>query len=253
MKKHNDGQPEFDFKAVFDPKDYLYFYGGLTEEKSRGEVEFLTKELALTRPMRILDLACGHGRHSNLLAEQGHEVTGVDITPGFLALARKEARRKGVEVNYLRGDMRKIAFRNEFDRVLVLFTAFGYFDDETNFKVLRNIARALKPGGRFVFDTINRDCLLKNFRSCNVEQKGDDLMIGRVSFDSITGRLYNKRIIIRDGKRKDAPFFVRLYTVPEIKELLAKVGLKLDKLYGNWQSAPLTMDTFRMIVIARKK
>jgi 2-polyprenyl-3-methyl-5-hydroxy-6-metoxy-1,4-benzoquinol methylase len=89
---------EFDFESVFEVDDYLYFYQDrLTEERTEKEVEFLVRELGLSTPKKILDLACGHGRHSNSLAKLGHRVTGVDITQGFLE-ARRNANKLGVDV-----------------------------------------------------------------------------------------------------------------------------------------------------------
>ncbi|RPI33021.1 MAG: class I SAM-dependent methyltransferase, partial [Chloroflexota bacterium] len=119
---------EFDFEAVFEVDDYMYFYSeSLTPERTDAEVAALLPLLELDAPMNILDLACGFGRHANRLAALGHRVTGVDLTPGFLEIARKDAQARGVEVDYRQGDMRRIDFENEFDRVLLLFTAFGYF------------------------------------------------------------------------------------------------------------------------------
>jgi len=118
----------FDFEAVFEPDDYLYFYKDvITVERTKKEIEFLVKELELDKPMKILDLACGHGRHANRLAELGHSVTGVDITLGFLEIAKRETKEKGVDIEYIQGDIREISFMEEFDRVLLLFTSFGYF------------------------------------------------------------------------------------------------------------------------------
>lgn len=254
MTINNNENPVFDFDAVFDPDDYLYFYKDvLTEERTKKEIDFLIRELELKTPMKILDLACGHGRHANKLAELGHDVTGVDITLGFLEIAKNEAMKLGVQVNYIHEDMRKISFKEEFDRVLLLFTSFGYFEDEENLKVLENVANALKKEGLFCLDTINRDAFLKNFLPYIVTEKGNDLMIDRNIFDSITGRLYNKRIVIRNGIRKDKPFFVRLYTFPELKELLRKVGLEICRLYGDWDSNPFTNNSRRLIVISRKR
>ncbi len=83
---------EFDCAAVFDVDDYLYFYSeSLTDERTEKEVNALIKLLALDRPKKILDLACGYGRHTNRLAVMGHTMTGVDITPGFLEIARRDA------------------------------------------------------------------------------------------------------------------------------------------------------------------
>ena len=83
--------PVFDFDAVFHPENYLYFYEDtLTEERTLKEVDFLVRELALDSPKRILDLACGHGRHANRLAERGHSVVGLDRGRRFLEIAEED-------------------------------------------------------------------------------------------------------------------------------------------------------------------
>jgi SAM-dependent methyltransferase len=202
--------------------------------------------------MQILDLACGHGRHSNRLAELGYNVTGVDITEGFLDIAGNEARKKKLNVRYQHQDMRNIKFKDKFDRALLLFTAFGYFDDKTNLKVLQNIARALRPKGLLCFDTFNRDVLLKNYLPYIVTEKGRDLMIDIHKYDDKTFRLYNRRIVIRDGKRKDKPFFVRLYSPAEIRILLKKAGMRIFVMYSDWEGKAFTNKSRRMIIIAQK-
>ena len=251
MGEENASQIEFDFEAVFDVDDYLYFYGEiLTDELSDRQVNFLIRELDLASPLRILDLACGFGRHANRLAALGHEVTGIDLMPGFLEIARMDAARRGVNVTYMQGDMREIDFQEAFDLVLLLFTAFGYFDDAQNLRVLENVRRALKPGGRLVFDLNNRDVLVKNLFPFFVQDKGGDLMIDRTTFDSRTGRMVNKRIVIRNGKRKDLPYTVRLYNPTEIRTLLGQAGFSNARLYGNWDGEPLTSESRRMIIVA---
>jgi SAM-dependent methyltransferase len=156
-------------------------------------------------------------------------------------------------VAYLRGDMRDICFDGEFERALLLFTAFGYFEDEENYKVLQNVSRALVKGGLFCFDTINRDAYLKTFLPYSVVEKDNDLMVDMNSFDALTGRNYNKRIIIRNGVRKDAPFFVRLYNLTEIRDLLNRAGLTLCNVYENWDGKPFASTSFRMIMVAKKE
>ena len=183
MRKEEQDKLVFDVEAVFDPDDYLYFYEHVvSKERTNKEVDFLIKELKMDRPMRILDLACGFGRHANRLAEKGHKVTGVDITEGFLDIARAEAQSKNLDVTYLRDDMRDISFDGEFERALLLFTAFGYFEDEENYKVLENVSRALVKGGLFCLDILNRDSYLKNFLPYSVVAKGNDFMIDMNSF-----------------------------------------------------------------------
>lgn len=249
-----DGKKEnFDLQAVFDVDDYLYFYReSLTDERTDSEVSALVSLLELNQPMRILDLACGFGRHANRLAALGHTLTGIDLTSGFLDIARRDAAERKVNVDYQQGDMRTITFDNEFDRVMLLFTAFGYFTDEQNQQVLVNVSEALKPGGLLVFDAPNRDALLKDMRPFYVMEKEGNLMIDRMSFEGQTGKYYNRRIVIRAGVRRDKPYFVRLYNPSEIKSLLAQAGLELYHLYAGWEGKEYTSDTRRMLVLARK-
>ncbi|MBN2551002.1 MAG: class I SAM-dependent methyltransferase [Anaerolineales bacterium] len=246
-------QPAFDFEAVFQVDDYMYFYSDmLTPEGAEKQVSFLVQELELNTPMKILDLACGFGRHANRLAALGHRVTGIDLTEGFLELARQDAAVRGAAVDYRQGDMRQLDDVEAFDRVLLIFTAFGYFDDEQNLLVLKNIAHALKPGGLLIIDTQNRDTYLKGYMPDRVTEKEGNLMIDRHTFDSLTGRLYNRRIVIRNGVRRDKPFSVRLYNPCEMRDLLHLAGLEIWKSFGGWDGQPISTESRRMIIIARK-
>jgi SAM-dependent methyltransferase len=243
----------FDFHAVFEVDDYLYFYQDeLTDERSDLEVNALIRLLMLDKRRKILDLACGFGRHTNRLAKLGHDMTGVDIKPGFLKIARRDAIKRGVNVQYQNGDMRSITFNNEFDYVLLLFTAFGYFSDMENLQVLVNVWNALIPGGKLIFDVPYRDSFLKRMLPFFVVEKEGNLMIDRISFDSLKGRLYNKRIVYRDGIRKDKPFSHRIYNPNEIQELIIQAGLKVEHIYGGWDAQELTTESNRLVVIAQK-
>jgi SAM-dependent methyltransferase len=253
MSEETPPEAIFDLEAVFAVDDYMYFYGDwLTDERSSAEVDGLVKLLALDAPMRVLDLACGFGRHANRLAALGHSVVGIDYTPGFLEIARADAQRMGVDVDYRQGDMRTLDLQDEFDRVLILFTTFGYFSDEENAAVLANAARALKPGGLLGFDLPNRDMTLKTLVPASVEEKEGNLMINRSSFDPLTGRWINRRIVIRDGVRRDKPFFIRLYNYSEIRQLLEAAGLEVQTVCANWREEPFTPESRGMVIVARK-
>lgn len=256
---------------MFSADDYMYFYQDfLTPEHSDEETAQVAAALeikanmyqspSLFRPLRVLDLACGFGRIANRLAKMGHRVTGVEYLPEFLEIAKKEAAEMGVLekqprkgwVEYQQGDMRQIEYDAEFDRAIMIFNSFGYFSDDENFNILQRIARALKPGGLLGFDIANRDGVLNDFHPHYVSEKDGNLMINRFSFDIVTGRLHNQRIVIRDGVRKDKPFSIRLYNVTEIRDLLAQVGLALEALYEEWDGSPLRMDSPSLVVVARK-
>ena len=242
----------FELETVFEVEDYLFTYReDLNDERSQAEVDSVVRLLELETPLKILDLACGFGRHANRLAALGHQVTGGDYMPGFLALARRQAAELGLQVDYQQGDMRRVSFRDEFDRVLLLFTSFGYFEDDENELVIRNMARALKPGGRLMFDITNRDVFLKDLPPAEVIEKDGDLLINRFSFDALTGRFHNRRIVIRDGRRKDKPFSIRLYNASEILGLLKRAGL-VDCQVLDEKERPVSASSRRLVVIAQK-
>ncbi len=234
-------------------QDYLYFYQELlAPERTQMEVDALVRELSLDEACSILDLACDFWRHANTLPALGHAVSGVDLTPGTLEIARREAQEKNIPTKFLQANMRRIDFNQEFDHVLLLFTSFGYFEDDDNQLVLEKVRRALKPGGLFVFETPNRDVFLKRLQPFMVTEKGEDLLIDRGSFDTITGRWYNRRIVIRDGVRKDKPFFVRLYNPSEIEQMINQAGMQVHKMLGGYDSQPLSNESSRMVIIAKK-
>lgn len=252
MNQNTSARALFDLETVFEVDDYLFTYqDDLTDERSAEEVASVVKLLELDTPMEILDLACGFGRHTNRLAALGHLVTGVDYTAGFLTLAKAQAAEMGVHVDYRQEDMRQICFHEEFDRVLLLFTSFGYFEDKENELVLKNMASALRPGGTLMFDIPNRDVILKDLPPADVIEKGDDLLVNRFSFDVLTGRFHNRRIVIRNGIRKNKPFSIRLYNATEVYNLLAGAHLVNGRLLDG-DGQPLSAESRRIVVIAQK-
>jgi SAM-dependent methyltransferase len=155
--------------------------------------------------MDVLDLACGHGRIAGPLAARGCRVTGLDAVPLFLDRARCDAAGREVEVTYVHGDMRELPWTGRFDRVVNWFTAFGYFDDEGNRRVLSEVSRALKPGGRFALDLNNRDWIVGHFQPESVHEHEGDMVIERRRLEPLTGRCLTERIVVRDGKVRHVP------------------------------------------------
>jgi SAM-dependent methyltransferase len=242
---------EFPREEAFD-EDYLYFYADLlTPERTAAEIEVIWQLLELEPGVELLDLACGHGRIANPLAERGVRVTGLDATPHFLELARKDASERGVDVEYVEGDMRSLPWSERFDRVLCWFTSFGYFDDDENRQVLAEAHEALKPGGLFAVEMNHRDNLLRRYAAETVSERGDDLMIDRHRFDVQTSRSEDERTIIRGGKRRTFPFSVRMFTAAELQDWLRAAGFRDTFAYGE-DGEPLTLEHRRMAVVGRK-
>ncbi|MFT3774435.1 MAG: class I SAM-dependent methyltransferase [Minicystis sp.] len=247
-------QAYFQFDEVFDAEEYLYFYEDtLREEDTPRQVDFIERELGLVPGARVADLGCGHGRHANELARRGHRVLGVDLVMGFLDRARAEARRDNLAtVEYALGDVRGLGVVESFDHAICLFDAFGFLDDEGNEEWLRSAAQALVPGGTLLLEVRNRDWVVRNILPVTVLDKGDDLMIDRHAFDTTTGRLADRRTYVRAGRARTVTFSIRLYALSELAMLLRAASFTIERTWGGWEGAPISMAKNRMLVLARK-
>lgn len=243
-------KPAFDVGGLFDD-DYLFFFADRLDQRADAETDLIWDLLELTPGMRVLDLACGHGRIANRLAERGCQVTGLDSTATFLDRARRDARARGVTVDYVRGDMRRLPWTAEFDRVISWFTSFGYFEDDDNQRVLGQAATALRPAGRLLLDLNHYAELARIFQSAVVIERGDDLLVDQNRLDPLTGRSLVTRTVLRGGVTRRVPFFVRLFTFPELRDRLHAAGFTSVTGLGE-DRCPLSAESNRMITIAAR-
>ncbi len=240
---------EFDFDEVFDD-DYLYFYEPmLSDERSDADAERIWRLGPVHVGATVLDLGCGHGRIANRLASRGASVTGYDITPRFLEVARAEAARQGVEVDYVQGDIRDLDYVERFDVVVSWFTSFGYFGDDTDRQVLRAVRRSLRPGGSFLVELLHGPGLWTRFLPAIVNRRGDDMMVDENRYDAATGRVRSRRTIVRRGRARTFRFSTRLFAYPEIREWLETAGFGHVEGFAT-DGSSLSHESHRMIVRA---
>jgi SAM-dependent methyltransferase len=174
-------------------------------------------------------------------------VDGVQVVSGsdkFLA-------ERGVDVEYVQGDMRAIPWTERFDRVLCWFTSFGYFSDEENREVLAGAFGALRAGGLFAVELNHRDNLLGRYAEETVSERGEDRMIDRHRLDLQTGRSFDERTVIRGGKSRTFEFSVRMFTAAELRDWLLAAGFGEATAYGE-DGERLTLEHRRMTLVARK-
>ncbi|MCE7011804.1 class I SAM-dependent methyltransferase [Kibdelosporangium philippinense] len=244
-------EPAFAPEDLFD-EDYLYFYAERTDEAhSDAETDLIWSLLDLKPGMDVLDLACGHGRIANRLAKRGCHVTGLDSASLFLDRARQDAAARGVTVDYVQGDMRHLPWTGRFDRVINWFTAFGYFTDGDNKRVLAEVLRTLRPGGRLVLDLNHYAWLIRHYQPASVRELDGDLLIDQNRLDVLTGRNIVQRTVIRAGRTRQVPFSVRLFTFTELRDWLLDAGFTNVAGYGE-DGTPLAPENRRMIVVAQR-
>ena len=239
-------------------EDYLRFHlcgGERHDARAPGECDFVVSALELQPGARVLDLCCGQGRHAVELAKRGFRVTGFDLSEYLLGLARDRAEKEDVACEFVQGDMSELPWHDEFDAVINLWTAFGYLEtDEEDEKVLRAIARCLRPGGRAFFDLWNRDRMARNVQHQSWYEHEGHIVLDQQEWDWLTGRMNMNRVIIPpDGPRREMGFSLRVYMHPEFVAMLRRAGLEWDRTYGDFEGSEYGEGSQRMAVVARKR
>jgi ubiquinone/menaquinone biosynthesis C-methylase UbiE len=227
----------------------------ISDDRTQSQVDFLVEALGVEPGARILDLACGHGRHSLELARRGYRVTGLDLSAPSLEVARQRAGADGLTVEFGECDMRDIPFEDEFDAVVNLFTAFGYFENEAeDERVLAAVARALHTGGVFLLDTIHPPWVYRHFDAREWDEHDDGtIFLQDRSLDLLRGRSEAVWVAVRpDGTRSELRHSVRLYTLADLASMLTRAGLAVERTYGGFDGSELGIDSNRLIVLARK-
>jgi SAM-dependent methyltransferase len=241
--------PEFDQRLF--GEDYLYFWAPLLgDERTEEEVDTVWRVLELEPGMEVLDLACGHGRIGNRLAARGARVTGLDSSRLFIERAREDAVARGVDVEYVEGDMRSLQWSDRFDCVLNWFTAFGYFEDDELRRVLAEVRRALRPGGRFLLEHLNLASLFPRFRTQSVTERDGNFLLELRELDAVGGRILSEYVVVRDGVTRRYPIFVRLLWPPELRDWLLGAGFSSVDFLGP-EGEPLTRESRRLLAVAR--
>ena len=194
------------------------FLEPITRDQSKIEIDFLIRFLPNPPYQHILDVCCGQGRHSNLLATRGHQITGIDLNQEALDKAKKAS---NDNASYHNMDMRCLNdLQDSFDAIINLWQSFGYFDDATNKDILRQMSSKLNPKGRLILDIYNRGFFEKHQGERKYEKTGMNISETKIVSD-------NRLSVELDyGSEKGLDRFDwRLYTPTEIKEMAEEVGL----------------------------
>jgi SAM-dependent methyltransferase len=236
------------WERYFD-RDFLRIYRPLLPPgEAAHEVAAAMDALELPPPARVLDLACGWGRHALELAGRGYRVTGLDLSATLLEEGRREATARGLRIDWVRADMRAVPFRGTFDAVLCLFSSLGYgLSDEEDLRVLEGARGSLRPGGRLLLETMHRDLLAREFaeRDWWEGPDGSPVLVER-EFDAVAGV---SRETLRWGV-VEKHHEIRVRSATEWAALLVRAGLEVEEWLGGWDLSPFEHTSERLIVVA---
>ena len=236
------------------------------EQKTRSQVHCVLDALQLQPGSRVLDLGCGTGRHALLFTAQGMDVTGVDLSPEYLEYAQTAARRADLTARFVRADMRDLSELGdaEFDAVASLHTSFGLFHaPHDNLRVLQEVVRVLRPGGRLFIDVLNRDWWLRTIGLSYWEHREPETV--NRDYDDVDGRLILHERAFQPltsmlrwsitpvaSPEEAAVAEWRLYSAHELTELLERAGLVVTTVLGDYEGGPFHALAPRLICIGDK-
>jgi len=238
------------FESWFDTPYYHLLYNNRDYTEAESFITKLTADLHLAPHSKIIDLACGKGRHSVFLNKLGYDVLGLDLSRQSIEFDKQFENQSLI---FQVHDMRNPIDADPMDAVFNLFTSFGYFDNESDDKkVFQSVYNALKPGGFFVLDYLNEEYVRKNIVPESLVKRGD------IEF-KITKKIEGQHIVkdIRfEDKGQQFHFFekVKLHPLETINSYAAEFGFERIKIWGDYQLNEFDKQTSsRCINLFKKK
>ena len=235
------------FEAWFD-EDYALLYSHRDEEEARiamGRALRVAPELT-TGP--VLDLACGVGRHLEILRQTNPLAFGMDLSKTLLGMAPSDLRPW-----LIRADMRRLPVKaGALHGICLWFTPFGYFSDGENRDLMMNLGGLLKPQGILLMDYLNADLVARTLIPEDTVEWGE---VKARSRRSIEGDRLVKRMVLTHkdtGERRDVIESVRLYPPVELQAMAVSAGLRLRRVMGTYSGEAFTEESPRWIGIFEK-
>ena len=223
------------------------------EAQTQKQVRVVARLLKLRKNQKVLDIPCGIGRLTIPLAKMGFEMTGVDLAASYIKEAQKLARKENLKIRFMTCDMRDINFDGEFDAAFNWYTSFGYFSDTDNFLFLQRIFKALRPGGKFLIEMINKSCVLSHFPHKSDEVRGGVRIITtHHRYDAKSSRFISRWKLIKGKKTESYIIEHKMFNGMEIRSLLRVAGFRDIRLYGRPPVGRLTRHSRRLIALANK-
>jgi SAM-dependent methyltransferase len=212
---------------------YLRTVRATTPKEVALECDFIERALRVPVGARVLDAGCGLGAQTVELAARGYHMVGLDISATMVSRAYDEAEDRGLQIDFVRGDMRDISFQEPFDALLCWGTTFGYFTEEENERTIRQFHRALKPSGMLLLDVVNRDFIIGSQPNQVWFEVDGAVCMEETDFDYEASRLrVKRRVASHSGQQNDRHYSIRLYALHEIRSLLERNGFRVDEISG---------------------
>jgi SAM-dependent methyltransferase len=237
------------FEEWFDSPYYPILYKHRDDCEAELFINNLVSKLKLRPGARVLDMACGRGRHSLYLNKKGFDVTGIDLSEQSIAEAK---RKENATLSFFVHDMRKPYSVNYFDAVFNLFTSFGYFgSDKENRQVVASVQQALKKDGLFILDFMNVIKVLDTL--VNEQEKTIDGISFRIRKAVEQGKIVKEISFEDKGKNYRFTERVQALTRHDLREYFESCGLSLVHEWGDYELNDYDEKNSDRLILAGKK
>lgn len=226
----------------------------IPRETTDQEIEFLREVLEAPEGGHLLDLPCGNGRLSLPLAQIGYKVTGVDFCAAFVDEAKQNAIAQKLTIDYLKDDMRKIAFKSRFDGAFCMGNSFGYFDRAGTSEFFKAVSGSLKSGAKFVIDSaMIAECFLVNGGEREWVQVGDMIMLIENNYNCRFSCVETEYTFIRGGEEEKRQAVHWIYTSGEICQMLEQADFVVNDLFSSTEFDQFALGAERLLVVSQKR
>lgn len=238
------------FETWFDTPYYHLLYSNRNDDEAQAFVSKLMQHLQIPEGSRVLDVACGKGRHSRYLARLGYETTGLDLAEHSIAEAKKEPL---PNLHFEVWDMRQVYRENYFTLVVNLFSSFGYFDNEADDQAaIHAMAADLTPRGTLVMDYMNPECTSKLLKARDIVNRGDIQFHLQKKLER--GFIVKDINFIAEGEEHHYQERLKMIKPEQFRKLFESAGLTITEIFGDYDLNPFKPgESSRQVIVARKK
>lgn len=237
------------FEEWFDSPYYHLLYQNRSDDEAADFIKRISTVLLIPEGAKVLDAACGKGRHSRTLAQLGFDVTGIDLSKNSIAYAKQfETEHLKFDVH----DIRDVYEEHKFDYVFNLFSSFGYTeDDREDYKAMNAFAGNLKPGGTLVLDYINCEVAVKRMKAREIIPRGEIQFHIQKRLEN--GFIKKKIEFLACGEDHTFEEQLKVINLFKFEKMLKDARFELKNVYGDYELNDFIPSASpRLILVAQK-
>jgi cyclopropane fatty-acyl-phospholipid synthase-like methyltransferase len=241
------------YRTFFNGLFLKLWAGAIPEDYTTAEIRFIKDVTSLAATSKILDVPCGYGRHSIAFAQEGHNVTSIDIAENYIQELQDAALKQKLPISAIQADILEHELKGEFDLAVCLGNSFSYFSYYPMLQFARKVCNVLKEGGIFLIHTgALAESLLPSLKENEWVQVKDMLFLTKRIYHPNESILQCDYSIIRQEQREDKTAYQYIFTLGEVRRLLTEAGFTQIEQYNGFEKLPYKLGDRQVYLVAKK-